>query len=370
MYPIWRCVAAGAISLSLLLAYDLRHIDAATFGLAPVTGLFGEIWDGQTFTADSVPAIAKIVAQTKANAGVETETCEPFSLLWLGNSQLHYINQFEAGDHIAPYWLRRELECPSVATPFGFSLPNANLQEHYILQRHVTRRVPIRMILLELCFDDLREEGLRPEFSVLLDDDQLTGGEPVATEIVSRAQAQGRLDTSEENAGLDGFVQKGVEDGLDAALSEWWPLWSHRQALRVSVLSDLYFTRNAVLGINPTTVRKLIPARYDRNMQALEALLRDAKANGISVLAYIAPIRQDLPIPYDPVEYERWKAVVGEIATNNGARLINLETLIPADLWGSYHEDDVDFMHFRGPGHQIIARTLLPHVEAVRRGGQ
>ena len=246
-------------------------------------------------------------------------------------------------------------------------MPNANIQEHYILSRYVTRQFPVRMMILELCFDDLREDGLRLEFSALLSDARFVGDEPVAAAIVSRAQSQNNLDTAEENAGLEGFVQKSVEDRLDAALGNVWPLWSHRQDLRVNVLSDLYYTRNAVLGISPTTVRKLIPARYDRNMEALGSLLRDAKENDIAVFTYIAPIRQDIPIPYDSLKYERWKMAVGEIAYEHGARLINLEELIPAELWGSYVNDDVDFMHFRGPGHQILARALLPAVAAARR---
>jgi hypothetical protein len=368
MHSIWRCLAAAAIALGLLYAYDGRHVDADTFGLAPTDGLSAESWDGQTFSASSVAAIVEVTAQIKANRPAEADSCEPFTILWLGNSQLHYVNQFERGDHIAPYWLRRELDCPASTVPLGFSLPNANIQEHYILSRYVTRRVPIRMMLLELCFDDLREDGLRPDFSALLADTQLDDDEQVASAIVSRARSQQTTDTTEENAGLEGFVQKRVEDRLDSALGDVWPLWSHRQDLRVNVLTDLYNTRNAALGITPTTVRRLIPARYDRNMEALASLLRDAREKGIAVVAYVAPIRQDIPIPYDVAEYEQWKTAVGELVREHNARLINLEELIPADLWGSYVGDAVDFMHFRGPGHQILARALLPAVTAIGEG--
>jgi hypothetical protein len=36
-------------------------------------------------------------------------------------------------------------------------------------------------------------------------------------------------------------------------------------------------------------------------------------------------------------------------------------------LWGTYHGDDIDFMHFQGEGHKLLATALLPHVQAMLR---
>lgn len=83
----------------------------------------------------------------------------------LALTRVRYINQFQAGDHIAPYWLRSALDCPDVRVPLGVSLPNANLQEHYVLVKYIMRRVDVSVLLLGLVFDDLREDGLRDEFS-------------------------------------------------------------------------------------------------------------------------------------------------------------------------------------------------------------
>jgi hypothetical protein len=55
-------------------------------------------------------------------------------VLWLGNSQLHYINyinQSRAGGYVAPFWLRKASACPAATILLGVSLPNASLQEHY-----------------------------------------------------------------------------------------------------------------------------------------------------------------------------------------------------------------------------------------------
>jgi hypothetical protein len=94
-------------------------------------------------------------------------------------------------------------------------------------------------------------------------------------------------------------------------------------------------------------------------------MLDDCRQRGLPVLLYIAPIRQDKPIPYDRTEYSRWKDEVHEITRRSGAHLVNLEQLVPGELWGTYSGDDIDFMHFRGPGHRLVAEALLPHVLGV-----
>jgi hypothetical protein len=102
----------------------------------------------------------------------------------------------------------------------------------------------------------------------------------------------------------------------------------------------------------------VIPARYDRNMAALAQLLDDAKTARIPVIAYIAPLRPDIPPPYDARQYSEWKTEAAEVIHGKGGRLLNLEHLVPAGNWGTYHADDVDFMHFQGEGHRLVAAAL------------
>ncbi len=190
---------------------------------------------------------------------------------------------------------------------------------------------------------------------------------PVGREIMSAAQsawhARDAADASKDQ-GVSG--QTSIEDRLNAALSGVWPLWQGRAQQRGQVLLDLYFLRNAVLGIHSTTVRKMIPARYARNMGALEQLLADARRDGVRVIAYIAPLRQDVSMPYDAGQYGAWKDRVSALAARHGAQLLNLEAAVPAQFWGSDTSEDIDFMHFRGEGHKILAQALLPHVERGR----
>lgn len=100
-------------------------------------------------------------------------------------------------------------------------------------------------------------------------------------------------------------------------------------------------------------------------MAAVEAQLSEARDKHVPVVAYIAPIRNDVPHPYNSVEYARWKSVGEPLAHKYGATFINHENLVPGGLWGSYHGDDIDFMHFQGTGHQLLAKAVLPYVEAA-----
>ena len=348
----------------MLLLYSQRT-GSELFDPEPSNQARIEKWEGKGITASNVSDIESLISLYSGPAA-RAPTCDPPVVLWLGNSQLHFINQFQSGDHLAPYWLRREMDCQ---TPLGMSLANANLQELYVLAVGAMARLPARMILLELCFDDLREDGLRGEFSEYLDlaARKRLAANPTGSEILARANAVwNKGDETDERGGLQGFAQKGVEERLDEGLSDVWPLWKDRAKLRKQAFLDAYFTRNALLGIKATTIRKMIAPRYARNMAALRQLLQDAQSNGVVVVGYIAPIRQDVALPYDAVEYARWKEEVARMTGEYGAVLVNLEKLVPPVHWGATAQDDIDFMHFRGEGHKLLARALLPHVQGLK----
>ena len=286
-------VAAGlAIGLVALLAYARHKIDAEGFALDPATILAGESWKGVPFTGASVAEIEEIVSQQKEAKG--SAGCEPLPLLWLGNSQLHYINHFRKGQHTAPFWVRQALPCPDAVVPLAASLPHANLQEQFVLAVYVQRRIPIRAIILQLAFNDLREDGLRDDFSGLItaaDRAALNESETGAAILVSADAAWQGQSRAGDGAGLQGFAQKRVEDALNRVLAENWPLWDDRVYLRTRLVVDLYDLRNAVFRIKPTTVRRIVPLPYERNMRALRGLLQEARSRKLPILAYVAPIR-------------------------------------------------------------------------------
>src|SRR5205809_684731 len=125
MRSLYGMLVAGAIALAGLSLYDNR-INAETFALDSTVSLSTESWKGVLFTAPGVTEIKTLIAHSGSGQAVEG-SCKPLSILWLGNSQLHFVNQYAQGDHIAPYWLRQAVPCPDTTVPLGVSLPNANL---------------------------------------------------------------------------------------------------------------------------------------------------------------------------------------------------------------------------------------------------
>jgi hypothetical protein len=362
-------IVAGILALGALLLYDRRTVDVDRLDLDPSVQLSPERWNGRLFTAWTVGGIRSLVADYQHKPIAESGNCRPLTILWLGNSQLHLVNQYKVGDHVSPYWLRNGVRCPQTTVPLGVSIPNANFQEHYLLEEYAAARLPVGAIFLELCFDSLRQDGLRADFAGFLadDDKQNLSQSPIGGEMLRVAEPlwKGQNGTN-DNAGLKGFVQNDVENRIDSALASVLPLWANRGNMRERALVDLYELRNRMLGISSGTVRKLIPPRYDRNMQALEALLHDAHARGIPVIGYVAPVRNDRPNPYDPVQYAAWKETLQRLLPQYGATYVNLENLVPPNEWGVYDAiGEIDFVHFRNRGHQLVAQALLPYARAA-----
>ena len=371
MANLIRVAIAAVIAFTALYFYDQSRIDPERFGVDTSVQLPQESQNGRFYTASSVKRIGGMIADYRAHPIRAEGGCNPFTILWLGNSQLHIVNQAKPGDHTSPYWLRHTLDCPRTTVPLGVSLANANLQEHYLLTEYATARVPVDLVILAVCFDKLRDDGLRPEFSGIIDgrDRANLSKDAIGREMLRVSEKDWKQNESwDENAGLNGFAQKYLEDRLVAGLAELSPLWADRSNLRTLALVDLYHLRNAVLGIKGTTVRKAIPVRWQRNMRAMEALLKHAQENNIRVVVYVQPIRQDVPMPYDPVEYAAWKQELAQLVPRYGATLLNFESLVPGEDWGIFDVTvDVDFMHFRNQGHKLLAAALAPYVRAAQK---
>jgi lysophospholipase L1-like esterase len=93
-------------------------------------------------------------------------------------------------------------------------------------------------------------------------------------------------------------------------------------------------------------------------MNALDALMAALNRANIPILAYIAPVRSDVP-------------TLGRLCASHGAKLLNLESLVPGQYRGRTNGDWTDFMHFQGKGHELLAEALLPELRQLldARGG-
>lgn len=290
-------------------------------------------------------------------------------VLWLGNSQLHGINQYRDGDLPGPQLVAEHLLSSNL--PFAsISPPNASLTEHYAIYEWVRAATAIKTVIIGLCYDDTREQGLRPSIKSALADSQ-TQERLQKTEFGQHLLTRISKDLSpnEDTAALNETVQEKSELALNAWASEHIGFWERRPELRGELMAKLYRFRNQVFGIKPTSIRKKIPYRYQENLEALRALLEAAKEDDVNVILYNIPIRQDLSLPYEMKNYQAFQHDTSELASRYGSKWINLEAVVPSEYWGeksstSLREDvEVDFMHFQAPGHEILAKEILELLE-------
>lgn len=292
-------------------------------------------------------------------------------VLWLGNSQVHAINQFQPGQEtgVGPLFDRLNAVGLDLLT---FSQPNANLQEQYVLFEYLRHQLPVRILVLPAVLDDTREDGVRADLTPAFSDPS-TAAALTATEIGRRlVDRTGVLAATDPDiGGVRNTLQEWSERNINAWLDRHWNLWQRRAEVRGRLFSELYLLRNRLLGIRPTTQRRILRGPYAANIAALEAILAAAKAANIRTLVYIVPLRQDVAPPYDSQEYSAFKRQVEVLAARHDARFENLERLVPSELWGRKDatstggEPELDFMHFQAAGHSLLADALFRAIEPL-----
>jgi hypothetical protein len=282
-------------------------------------------------------------------------------VVWLGNSQLHAVNQFRAGERNAPDLLFERLAGRSIDL-VTVSLGNGNLQEHLVLFHYLFDRMQPDTLILPVVFDDMREDGLRDDVAVLARDEKIEQrlkASDIGRKLLENAPAPPSLPT------VHATPQERSEAWLNSWLDKQVPLWQARPEMRGDLFIYLYRLRNTVFGITPSSKRKVILGRYASNMMAYETLLQAAMASGVRVLIYVAPIGSDHgERPYVESEYRHFKDEVAVLSRRYGAQLENFEDLISEPLWGlkdstiAGRSAEPDFMHFTAAGHRVLAEQI------------
>lgn len=291
------------------------------------------------------------------------------NLLWLGNSMLHAINQFKDGQRLASQILHEKLIAKE-RDLLTISHPSANLQEHLVILKRVILDKEIETLILGLVFDDFREEGVRYDIAKSISIEDIE--ETLYLSEIGRKIIQDQtmvLDIEDDFGGLADSLQDQTERSLNQYLETNFDLWSRRPYMRGVVFNSLYKTRNKMFGIDPTTKRKMIKPRFNNNWSALEEIVRITNQKDINLILYIAPIRNDVEIPYLESEYLEFKNKIENLSQKEGFYLKNYENLIPPEHWGLKDsttvdgEPELDFMHFQEGGHIILAETIFEFLE-------
>jgi hypothetical protein len=288
-------------------------------------------------------------------------------VLWLGNSQLHAVNEYEPGDETSASLLWPSLAADELDL-LTFSQPNANLQEHLVLYAWLADRLPLRALVLPLVFDDCRESGVRGSLTAALDDPGVRARLQrleIGAKILEDNRRSGRRGSL---AALHGTLQQPVEAAMVQWLDVRIPLWEERSRTRAAIVLGLYELRNAALGIDASAVRHALPGRQALNLAAAEALLRDARERRIATLVYLAPLRGDVRPRHVPSEYAAFVREAAALAARTGARFADLQAAIPVEAWGSGPDEDgaaADVQHFAEQGHAQLARSVGRELRAA-----
>jgi hypothetical protein len=299
------------------------------------------------------------------------------SVLYLGNSQSHSINQKKENDNTMSGYLFDEL-LDSNITFLSASIPNANLQEHYLLYNYFATEIPnLKLLIIPVFMDDLRESGIRESYFKNFSNGEFRIESPsdLALEInrslesfQSLRNKDTTLDESSDFSALKETTQDIIERKVNKTLSDNFSFWSNRKNIRGEYFISLYKTRNSLLNISSQSTRKMINSRYNKNLNALKLTIDLAKKNNTKVLLIIPPLRQDIKYPYDLKEYSKFKIELEELAKNKSVSFLNIDNIIEGKYWGYsastqlFKDKDYDFMHFQAEAHKIIADTLKPYI--------
>jgi hypothetical protein len=306
------------------------------------------------------------------------------TILYLGNSQSHSINQLKDKDNTMSGYLFNDF-IDSNITFLTASIPNANLQEHYLLYNYFLLKVPhLKLLIIPVFMDDLRESGIRDSYfkNIANEHFSISQNNELAQEInASLRSFQSKTEVksatedvetkSDENKDFNALretTQDIVERSLNKTLKSNFSFWENRENIRGQYFLNLYKTRNTILGISSQSTRKMIGSRYNKNLNALKLMIKEAKQNGTQVMLIIPPIRQDIKYPYDINEYKKFKLEIEELANQHATSCVDIDNIIEGKYWGYsastqlFKDKDYDFMHFQAEAHKIMADSIKPHL--------
>lgn len=289
-------------------------------------------------------------------------------LLILSASQLYSINDYRPGEVTAP-WIVTDQSRPRGDTVTTFSMPNLNMQEALVLHALARSRLRLDALVLPLVYDDMREEGVRDQVIELADRADVAAGldrTEAGRAILAEAGARARSATT--GATADKTLADRTEAALSRLLDSCCALWALREEARGRIdiamrraMHGLAYLRNRYTR-DLSALRIPVPDQmYRRNRAAIEAMLATARADGTRVLMYVVPRPTDF-FPYDPDRYRAFKDDMASLAASHGARLVNLEDLVPNEDWGTT-EITVgypirDHFHFKAEGHRLLGAEL------------
>jgi hypothetical protein len=289
--------------------------------------------------------------------------------LWIGGSQLHAINNFREGEQLAV------VQANALAAGRGatgryvqISQANANFQEMlaFYVRFRQAGTVPDRLILA-MAYDDLRERGLRwgalDGLSDALAAARQIGGpgvEALRAEAVRQAAGQAAAKAPVERNAIADTPQEKLEDALTAAAEGAWPAYRDRSVARAMLETEGRARMLRAIYGRAGKIRIDVPEDVaSQNRQALESIVRIARADATRVLIYVQPYRPgEECFWYDRAAYEAFLAEMKAWCAAEGVQWADLSDLVAADQYGYTSDGRPDVFHFRQSGHRLLAEAI------------
>ncbi|MFM7854992.1 MAG: hypothetical protein ACKO96_24470, partial [Flammeovirgaceae bacterium] len=176
-------------------------------------------------------------------------------VLILGNSQTHSINQVKSGEVNYVELLHRTNK-QHLYDILSISLPNASMQEFYLLFEYWRNILPIHTLIIPVFMDDFREDGIRDvyfksliESRFQIPDSTSSLSKKINKELRAfwvRQQIPTASSTVSEIV-ADSTFQDRSENYLNKVLEKKSLAWANRPNVRGEFFNWLYKIRNTVL---------------------------------------------------------------------------------------------------------------------------
>lgn len=353
--------------IGLLLAFGILEYAAHRWLFALEQAAYGR----ETSAAEARDFVCQGASNHPICAAAFARAGRPPAALWLGNSQLAAINRMQPGDRNAPAILHSDLAARGRYL-VSYQMPNASLDEHLLTVEAVLPTYDPQLVILPICYDDIRETSIRDDVRALIDMPGVRSSmaaDPLGAQML-RVAAAGTTD-----AEVSTEDPKSVRPKVEAALVGWLEahssLWAKRDSLRGMLGFAIHTLRNKILGINSQSKRPVPPSLEAERLARLDQFLREMHSRGTRVLIYVPPYRQNVSGPYVAADYARFKARLAAMAAANGARYADLDNIVPGPEWGMVTDDlfgfqEYDFMHFTAAGHQKLASAVDAQLRAMQ----
>jgi hypothetical protein len=321
------------VILSLIFSKTNKKFDELALGKENVL-VINKIYD-QEFLCSSLDNIINCIEFLKSKDFKK-------KILWIGNSQLQSVNEGTSYSKVAPYLVSEYFYNKEIGV-IAFVAPNISFREYSQVISYLLGNIELDYIILPLVFDDTRENNIRDSLTVKKED---LNSNKISLQEISEQK-------------ITNFLDKNIN---------WTQIRSQSQGY---IYEFLYRFRNYLFNINPTTIRKPIKSIYEKNINALNVSLKKIKENKIESILYVAPIRNDIKIPYDLQEYYQFKNKMESLSKDLSVNFYNLENIIPENFWGKKSGtklgvvDEIDFMHFKNEGHTILANEMIKILENI-----